>query len=276
MILRGCRDREKWKLHATSAAGVRPSARYENNAMSRRLHRRKGNQADRTEGQRESEASLEGLDRPSASTPLDIERGTPKRGQRIRRNRVWTEDEETQLAVLLLRHGPAWNRVAAGLRGRPANAVRCKVRNDICVVQTSYRNKRREYGRLLFRVAYRMEERGARLEQLGPADFTAELSPTDHPRIYAAYHSFGAGTEEPSQLAKEDAEAGRPASPSAWWPDCTDYLPIMQSIVVGHPDTTERSCDEDAYNYMLFAGGWGSSQWAAGISQQSEFSDTFI
>ena len=244
--------------------------------MSRRLHRRKGNQADRTEGQRESEASLEGLDRPSASTPLDIERGTPKRGQRIRRNRVWTEDEETQLAVLLLRHGPAWSRVAAGLRGRPANTVRCKVRNDICVVQTSYRNKRREYGRLLFRVAYRMEERGARLEQLGPADFTAELSPTDHPRIYAAYHSFGAGTEEPSQLAKEDAEAGRPASPPAWWPGCTDYLPSMRSIVARHPDTTERSCDEDAYNYMLFAGGWGSSQWAASISQQSEFSDTFI
>ena len=121
-----------------------------------------------------------------------------------------------------------------------------------------------------------MEERGARLEQLGPADFTAELSPTDHPRIYAAYHSFGAGTEEPSQLAKEDAEAGRPASPPAWWPGCTDYLPSMRSIVARHPDTTERPCDEDAYNYMLFARGWGSSQWAASISQQSEFSDTFI
>ena len=216
MTLRGCRDREKWKLHATSAAGVRRLARYENNAMSRRLYRRKGNQVGHAGEQAGNGASLEGFDGPSASTRLDIERGTPKRGQRIRRNRVWTEDEETQLAVLLLRHGPAWNRVAAGLRGRPANAVRCKVRNDICAAQTSYRNKRREYSRLLFRVAYQMEERRVRLEQLGPADFTAELSPADHPQIYAAYHSSGAGTEEPSQSAKEDAEAGRPTSPPAW------------------------------------------------------------
>lgn len=103
------------------------------------------------------------------------------------RNRTWTEDEEARLAVLLLTHGTQWDRVASGLEGRTPNTVRCKVYNDLRAVRESYRRRWQEYMRLLFRIAFRMEEHGLRLDQLTARDFYAALSPIDHPRLYAAH-----------------------------------------------------------------------------------------
>lgn len=145
--------------------------------------------------------------------------------------------------------------MAAGLEGRSANAARCKVRNDIRAAQTTYRHKRREYGRLLFRVAYRMEELGLRLEELGPADLAAELSPADHPRIHAAYCRAEAGA---GASPRADAEPDRPASPPAWAPDHDDRCAPAWAPIAG-PGPAEQGCDEAAYRLMFLMGHWGAA-----------------
>lgn len=208
-------------------------------------------------------------DRASISTPIDAEQRVQRRRRRSHRNRWWDEDEEMRLAVLLVRYGPSWNRVAEGLRGRTANIVRCKVYNDIRVAQTTYRNKRKEYGRLLFRVAYRMEERDMRLEQLGPEDFLAELSPVDHPQIHAAYYKAVAPAREASQSAqKEGTGIDRSTSPLLWWHDCGGYRSLPWDTTGIQSNPAEQNYYEDAYNPMYFTGYWEDNQ-------QLEPSDTY-
>lgn len=159
--LKGGRDRKVEVACNFHHRGARVPAPCENSSMPPRPHRQEGTQARCTGGLAGEQAQRD--------------------GSQSQRNRPWTEDEEVQLAVLLLQHGTSWTRVAAGLDGRSANAARCKVRNDIRAAWTAYRHKRREYGRLLFRLAYRMEEQGLRLEQLRPTDLVAELSPSTIP-----------------------------------------------------------------------------------------------
>lgn len=167
-------------------------------------------------------------------------------GSQSQRNRPWTEDEEVQLAVLLLQHGTSWTRVAAGLDGRSANAARCKVRNDIRAARTAYRHKRREYGRLLFRLAYRMEEQGLRLEQLRPTDLVAELSPIDHPRIHAAYCKTKA-------LPQTDMESNRLASLPVCGPVHEDQDTPAWGLV-SDSESIEQGYDDAAYRLMFLMG----------------------